>query len=320
MPRAAVLDPTPLVREPVPAGSRWGRVDRTWLVALAAATWGLDALLRRPILKAGISPETLVFAEHALALAVLLPLLPTALRALVRCSWRARLAAVGIGAGASAGATVLFTRALAGGDYVTPVVLQQTQPIIAIVLAIGILGERPRRLFAAFCVPALAGVWLLTFRDPLSVDLKSATPALLALGAAALWGAGTVLGRVVGAEIGPREVTTLRYAIGLPSAAIIVFLTGSKFYVPVHTLGWVAGLAWIPGLIALELYYAGLRCTPASRATLAELAYPVTGAVLGALFLGSHLAGGQWAGAALVVASVTGLGLYEHRATRRSPA
>lgn len=317
VPRAAVLDPTPLVREPVPAGSRWGGVDRTWLVALAAATWGSDALLRRPILDAGISAETLVFAEHALAFVVLLPLLATALRALARCSWRARLAALGIGAGASAGATVLFTRALAGGDYVTPVVLQQTQPVMAVVLAMVLLGERPRRLFLLFVVPALAGVWLLTFRDPFAVSLRSATPALLALAAAALWGAGTVLGRIVGAEIGPREVTTLRYAIGLPSAAIIVFATHARFYVPLHTLGWVAGLAWIPGLLALEIYYAGLRCTAASRATLAELAYPVTGAVLGAVFLGSHLAGGQWAGAAVVVASVTALGLYEHRATRR---
>jgi DME family drug/metabolite transporter len=316
VPRSAVLDPTPLVLEPIPTGSRWGRVDRTWLVALAAGTWGVDGLLREPILNAGISPETLVFAEHALAFIVLLPLLPTALRALARCSWRARLAAIGIGAGASAGATVLFTRALATGDFVTPVVLQQTQPIIAIALAMVILGERPRRLFLLFVLPALVGVWLLTFPHPLDVSLKSATPALLALAAAALWGAGTVLGRVVGAEVGAREVTTLRYAIGLPSAAIIVFATGSRFSIPLHSLGWVAGLAWLPGLIALELYYAGLRCTAASRATLAELAYPVTGAILGAAFLGAHLAAGQWAGAAVVVASVTALGLYEHRATR----
>lgn len=314
MPRAAVLD-TSLPAAGTTVAPQRGRVDRTWLVALAAATWGVDGLLRRPILSAGIPAATLVFAEHALALLVLLPVLPSALRAFARCSWRARLAVLGIGAGASAGATVLFTRALATGDYVTPIVLQQTQPIMAILLAALILGERPRRVFLVFCVPALLGVWLVAFRDPFDVTLKSAAPALLALGAAALWGAGTVLGRVVGAEIPAREVTTLRYAIGLPAAAVIVAFSGGHFTVPAHHLATIAALAWIPGLLALELYYAGLRCTAASRATLAELCYPVTGAVLGAVFLGAHLGGSQWAGAVIVVASVTALALWERRAT-----
>lgn len=314
MPSAAVLDTT-LPAPTAPVTDRRGRVDRTWLVALAAATWGVDGLLRKP-LSGHLAPATLVFAEHALALVVLLPLLPSALRALARCSWRAKLAVLGIGAGASATATVLFTKAFATGDAVTPVVLQQTQPLVAIALAALLLHERPRRLFAVFCVPALAGVWLLTFAHPTDVSVHAATPALLGLGAAALWGAGTVLGRIVGAEMPARDVTTLRYAVGLPTAAVIVVLTGAGFTVDRSDLLPVAGLAWIPGLLALELYYAGLRCTAATRATIAELAYPVTGAVLGVLFLHAHLDASQWLGAALVVASVTSLAVWERRATR----
>jgi len=305
VPSAAVLDAT--VHHPGDAPTdRRGRVDRTWLVALAAATWGLDGLLRKP-LSHQLSAATLVFAEHALALLLLLPLLPSALRALARCSWRARLSVLGIGAGASAGATVLFTRAFATGDAITPVVLQKTQPLVAIALAALLLGERPRRVFAVFGLPALAGAWLLTFPDPFRVSLTAARPALLALAAAALWGAGTVLGRIVGAEIGPREVTTLRFAIGLPAAALIVAATGAGFSVARSDL---------PGLLALELYYAGLRCTAATRATLAELCYPVTGAILGVAFLGARLGPSQWAGAVLVVGSVTALALFERRATR----
>jgi len=314
VPSAAVLDAT--VHRPGDAPTdRRGRVDRTWLVALAAATWGLDGLLRKP-LSHQLSAATLVFAEHALALLLLLPLLPSALRALARCSWRARLSVLGIGAGASAGATVLFTRAFATGDAITPVVLQKTQPLVAIALAALLLGERPRRVFAVFGLPALAGAWLLTFPDPFQVSLTAARPALLALAAAALWGAGTVLGRIVGAEIGPREVTTLRFAIGLPAAALIVAATGAGFSVARSDLPSVGALAWIPGLLALELYYAGLRCTAATRATLAELCYPVTGAILGVAFLGARLGPSQWAGAVLVVGSVTALALFERRATR----
>ena len=63
----------------------------------------------------------------------------------MRLGWRHILAAVVIGAGSSAVATILFTQAFADGhDFVTPVVLQKVQPVIAIVFAGVMLGERPR--------------------------------------------------------------------------------------------------------------------------------------------------------------------------------
>ena len=39
-------------------------------------------------------------------------------------------------------------------------------------------------------------------------------------------------------------------------------------------------LALVPGLIGLLLYYRGLASTPASLATLAELAFPITGVLV----------------------------------------
>ena len=60
-----------------------------------------------------------------------------------------------IGAGASAVATILFTEALFHGDFVTPVVIQKVQPLIAVAAAALVLGERPRRRFAWFLLPAL---------------------------------------------------------------------------------------------------------------------------------------------------------------------
>ena len=57
--------------------------------------------------------------------------------------WRYVLAAVVIGAGSSAVATILFTQAfVVGTDFVTPVVLQKVQPIVAVIAARIILGER----------------------------------------------------------------------------------------------------------------------------------------------------------------------------------
>jgi len=76
-------------------------------------------------------------------------------------------------------------------------------------------------------------------------------------------------------------------------------------------LGPLALLALFPGLLGLTLYYIGLRSTPAARATLAEMAFPVTAALIGVGVLGARLSPTQWLGLAVVVVSVTALGLRE---------
>jgi len=70
-------------------------------------------------------------------------------------------------------------------------------------------------------------------------------------------------------------------------------------------------LALIPGLLALVLYYIALKETPAARATLAELSFPATAAVLGIVFLGVDPSATQWIGLLVVVAAITALGLRE---------
>ena len=288
--------------------------DLTWLVALAAALWGTDALLRLP-LALQVAAPTIVFGEHVVLVLVLLPFLPRAIRAFRTLDTGGKLAVVGIGAGASAVATTLFTLSFRFGDPVTPAVIQKFQPIIAIIGAALLLHERLRPSFAWFAIPALIGAWLLTFPDPLDIGVDQAAVALLAFGAAVLWAAGTVLGRLVATRLTPVELTTLRFGFGLPAALIIVIATGSPFWVPdLPSTASVIGIALVPGLLAMWLYYVGLRRTAASRATLAELAYPLTAAVVGVAFLDAQLVASQWMGAALVVGSVTALSLHEARA------
>jgi len=248
--------------------------DLTWLVALGAGLWGTDALFRSSLARQ-VSAPTLVFAEHLVLVLVLLPFLPRSVRAFGRLDARARGAVIAIGAGASAVATTLFTMAFkissAQGDFVTPVVVQHLQPLFAIAGAVVVLREKVRTKFAAFAVPGILGVWLLAFPNPLSVSVSRVSVVLLALAAAALWAGGTVLGRLVAVELEPVELTTLRFAVGLPAAAVIVVVSGSDFWVPdLSSSGAVVGLALVPGLLAMVLYYVGLRRTAASRATLAD--------------------------------------------------
>jgi drug/metabolite transporter (DMT)-like permease len=288
--------------------------DLTWLVALAAALWGTDAVLRLPLAQQVQAP-TIVFAEHAVLVVVLLPFLPRAVRAFGKLDWGGKAAVLAIGAGASAVATTLFTLSFRYGDPVTPAVIQKFQPVIAIAGAALLLHERLRVSFLWFAVPALAGAWLLAFPDPLDIAVDRLAVSLLALGAAVLWASGTVLGRFVAPRLTAVELTTLRFAIGLPTALIIVLATGSPLWVPDVSSTWsVVGIALIPGLLAMWLYYMGLRRTAASRATLAELAYPLTAAVVGVTVLQAELTSGQWVGAALIVAAVTALSWHESRA------
>ncbi|OLT46388.1 multidrug DMT transporter permease [Saccharomonospora sp. CUA-673] len=286
-------------------------------MAIAAALWGTDGLLRLP-LATDLPASTVVFWEHLIIVAVLAAFVPRAVRALARCGLRERIAVLIIGGGSSALATALFTAAFQTGDAITPLVLQKLQPLFAMFAAWAVLGERLRGGYVFFAAPAVAGAWLLAFADPLDVHVSAARAALLALGAAALWAAGTVLGRMVSTRMPSRDVTTLRFSVGLPVAAIIVAAQGNPF-----TVGWenapgLLGLALIPGLLALSLYYVGLRATPAARATLGELAYPATAVVIGVSFLDETMSATQWIGLVLVVSTVTALGWHERRA-RRDP-
>ncbi|GAA4214509.1 DMT family transporter [Actinocatenispora rupis] len=287
--------------------------DLTWLVALSSALWGSDALLRKP-LTTQLPTPLIVVVEHAVCVVVLSPFLPRAWRGFRGLTGRQRWAMVGVGAGASALATTLFTLAFTRGDAITPLVLQKLQPLIAIGLAALLLGERLHRRYLLFVVPALAGAWLLTFPDPLHVSLASAEAALLAVGAAVLWAAGTVLGRYVAADLDPTTVTVLRYAIGLPTAVVIALATGTSWRIAAGDVPSLLGLALIPGLLALLLYYRGLRRTAAARATLAELAFPTTAALVGVFVLGDRFAPSQWLGVLLVVLAVTALGVHERTA------
>ncbi|MTK05077.1 EamA family transporter [Micromonospora sp. CP22] len=289
--------------------------DRTWLVAVAASFWGFSSLLREPLSRQ-LPVLSVVLVEHIVLVLLVSPWLIPALRSLGRCSRRTRVGVLVIGAGSSALATTLFTAAFRLGDPITPQVLQKLQPVLALVLAAALLGERVTRRFPLFALPALVGAWLLAFPDPFGVTIGGAGAAALAVGAALLWAAGTVLGRMVSHELSFLHVTTLRFAVGLVALAGFAVATRTSVAVPPALLPRLVVLAAVPGLLALLLYYHALQNTPASRATLAELAFPLSAALVGITLLNGRLGPSQWVGLGLVLGSVVLLSLHEHRSTR----
>jgi drug/metabolite transporter (DMT)-like permease len=168
-----------------------------------------------------------------------------------------------------------------------------------------VLGEQPRPRFAWFLLPALAGIWLIALPHPLAPHAQGLTPIVETLGAAALWGMGTVFGRFLGRRLEFEHVTTIRFVFGLVASACALPILGAAAYSNAHDSFWIAVLALVTGLAALLLYYYGLRRTPAMLAALGELAFPVTATLVGIYVFNDTLRWSQWLGIAVTIAVVT---------------
>ena len=262
---------------------RLDRVPGVVLISFAAAMWGLDGLIRKPLAES-TSAYTIVFGEHVVLVALTATLLVPAFRALWAAGPRYVAAGVMVGAGASAIATILFTKALFHGDFITVVVLQKVQPLIAVVGAWLVLGEQPRRGFAWFLLPALAGIWLIALPHPLDPHAH---------------------GRYLSRRLVFEHVSTVRFGFGLIASAIALWVLGEPAFSTWHDSVWIAVLALVTGFVALNLYYFGLRRTPALLAAIGELAFPVTAALVGIYVFDSSLRWTQWAGVVITVGVIS---------------
>jgi drug/metabolite transporter, DME family len=292
---------------------RLARVPGVILIAIAAAMWGTDPIIRKTM-SGTTSATTIVFGEHVILVLCTLPFLLPALRSVVRAGSSYVAAAVVIGAGASAVATILFTDALIGhSDFITPVVIQKVQPLVAIAAAAALLGERPRPGFWWFFLPALAGFWLVNQPHPFEPSASGFVVIVEATAAAVLWALGTVLGRYMSRELEFHHILSLRFFFGLIASAIALPIMGAAAYSNGHDSVLILYLALVTGLAALTLYYFGLQRTPAVLSSLAELTYPAVAVIAGIYAYDQHLVWTQWLGIALILGTVTLLPMRRQR-------
>src|SRR5437763_293613 len=298
---------------------RLAAVPGVVLVAVAAAMWGTDPIIRKTM-SFTTSATTIVFGEHVILAALTLPFLLPALRAVFRAGWSYVVAAMIVGAGASAVATILFTDALIGhSDFITPVVIQKVQPLVAVAGAALLLGERPRARFVWFFLPALAGFWLVNQAHPLAPSAQGTVVIAEATGAAVLWALGTVLGRYLSRRLEFQHIVTLRFFFGLLASALALPIMGASAYSNGHDSVLILYLALVTGLLALTLYYYGLQRTPAVLSSLAELTYPAVAVIAGIYAYNQHLSWTQWVGVALILVTVTLLPVRRRRIVTEKP-
>ena len=288
------------------------------LVVLGAALWGTDPLFRQ-WLALELPASVIVLVEQLLPALLVAPFVIRGFRkarsTFTRGDW---WSLVFLGCGASAVATLLFTQAFTYGVPTTPVLLQQVQPLFALLGARLLLGEQLQRRFGLYLVGAMVGAYLIAFSHPFDVSVSGWEPAMLAICAAALWGMGTVFGRRLSAKLDFEELTALRLFFGLIAAIVIVTYEGDGHFLlhlSAKSSGALVLLALVPGLLALLVYYRGLRGTPASAATLGELAFPLTALFVDFVAFHTVLTASQWAGAVILAGTMVTMALVRANGT-----
>lgn len=259
-----------------------------WLVVLGAALWGVDPLFRIILLKSMTSTQ-IVLLEHIVIALIVAPILWKNRQELRGLRMRHAVALLFISWGGSALATILFTMGLGNGNLNAVVLLQKLQPLFAIIMARIILKERLPKNFSVLFPLALIGTYLLTFGFEIPVGHWKdfiEVGSLLSLGAAALWGGSTVMGRLMVGQMKYETVASLRFILALPLLLVITWGEGGVWNLPHESNALMAvtlnllGQALLPGLLSLLVYYKGLTTTKASVATLAELSFPMVGVLI----------------------------------------
>jgi len=312
-----------------------GLVDRfsVVVVAVAATLWASDVYFRSHLVH--LTASQIVVVEDLIITVFLLVFLVRGLPEMRRMTWRGWLAVILIGVGPQAVATLMFTQsfklAAQHGLFAETYVLQQTQPLIAITLAWIILGERRRPWFWPVAALAIAAVYLVLFASDPGAPVSAlqhgeVEVGLYALGAAALWASGTVLGRFVLGTLSFQTTTALRFTIALPVLVVVVLVQSGAAGFGQYRIQDVIpflGIALIPGLLALLLYYRALASTPATLATIAEMAYPVAATIIATapalvvfgqtIFFGQRLYPAQAIGTLLLIAVIALLNWTKER-------
>lgn len=286
-------------------------------IFIASALWALDTLIRYPLLSEGISAEKIVFFEHLILASFFIPTLYKQRMKI----WNAKVSHifyfVVVGGLGSALGTLCFTRAFGLINPTLVILLQKLQPVIAIIFARIVLKEPIYKKFIYWAVLCLLGGLLVSHQQlfpglknlefgPNLLNEKYLLGYVLTLVAVFGWGAGTVFGKKLSLEgYDEKEIMTGRFCIGLV-AMIPVFFTGKISFdanFPVYTK--ILVMCLISGLLAMYIYYKGLKKISARVCALAELAFPFCAVTINWVFLGASLDAIQIAGGVLLVIGST---------------
>jgi drug/metabolite transporter (DMT)-like permease len=286
----------------------------TLLVILACLLWGMDTLIRYPLVDRGIHPVTIVFLEHCFLALIFSTGLITQIKRIGELKLVDLFSFLVIGGFGSAIATVAFTESF---QYLNPslvILLQKLQPIVAIVLASIVLNEEIKKEFIIWTVVCLIGGLLVSspdierFYQLMVKNMGTVTSdfALKGYGLVAVsiigWGATTVFGkRLSMAGFEPKTIMGGRFLTGL--LVLIPFVQWNRSLILPNGEDYLKILIMviISGALAMWFYYQGLKRLPAKTTAIAEMFFPFFAIIVNWVFLGKQLTELQLLGGAILI-------------------
>lgn len=292
------------------------------LVIFAAMMWGLDGVLLTPLYFSKFNffdVNFIVFIAHAiptLILSIFFHKEYKKIRNFTRSDFLF-LILIALFGGTIGTLSIVKSLELSGYQPFSIVLLiQKTQPIFAILLSIVILKERPSKKFFVIMLIALISIYVMTFqfKSPTLLPKNNLLAVCYSLLAAFSFGSSTVFGKKIVHKFTFLTSTFYRFFFTTFITFFFVIFSGkggSSFKQYLHSPNVIFLSIFISfwGLMAILIYYYGLKYITASMSTFCELAFPLTSVFAEAIFLGKMLSPIQSIAALVLVLSILYLNL-----------
>lgn len=266
-----------------------------WFVLAAAICWGTTGTAQA-FAPEGATPLA-IGAVRLLVGGSALLLFALGRRQLRRQGWPPAATATVIGT--IAGYQIFFFAGVARtGVAIGTVVAIGSAPILAGLLGLLLLGERPTTRWLLSTLLAVAGCALLIATggelqvDPLGV--------ILAIGAGAAYALYTIASKDLLRVQPPDAVTAVAFFGGALLLAPLLFFVDLRWLAEPRGLLVALQLGLVATALAYMLYIRGLMSLPTATAVTLALAEPLTAAALGIFVLGEQLTAPALAGMALI--------------------
>jgi DME family drug/metabolite transporter len=289
---------------PTAAEARRGLI----LIVIAASLWGTVGIATRALYEiADTNPLSVGFFRLALSTpALLLASWYLIGRPLAVASRRDLGLMLLMGAAMALYQVSYFAAIALVGVTIAVLVALCTAPIMVALLSAVLLGERLTLRVLVALLAALAGTGLLVGADPQGVETgQTNLPGiLLALGAGLSYSTVTLCSRVLAGRYHALQPITLAFGAG--ALLLLPFALAGGLALSYSPLGWalLLHLGLVPTALGYMLFVSGLRTTPATVASVATLAEPLTSSLLAWLIFREQLGPGGLLGGLLLLAAM----------------
>ncbi len=279
-----------------------------WLIAAAAALWGIISLFVKGLTAYGFSPLQIVAVRVAISAAGL----AAYAAARDRDALAIRPADGGLFVGTGIFSVLFFNwcyfTAIGTTSVAVAAVLLYTAPAFVAVLSRLVFGEALTGRKAAAVAVTFVGCALVVGVLPGFAGTVSPLGLMTGLGAGAGYALYSIFGKLALRKY--RALTVTIYTFIFAAAASLPFSglwEGRALFAAWQVWVYVVGLGLFSTVLAYLLYTVGLTYVEPGRAAVTATLEPLVAATVGAAVFGEALTGWQLVGMAMVIAAVAGV-------------